>query len=210
MKENGKTNGWVINSAITDFGVLLKEEIYPENSYHDVETLQRLLNGDRRKKVFDTTSKKIFLPYLHSAHYTLFVINLEDREMIHIYYYNSLSSVPCPIQFEQIYDIFKMNIKPTGHYQIPTEFIGYEAKCPQQSNSKDCGIYTMLNMIHRSAGKGDGEIQYAYNRECRKYIAESLQKGSLIPKLLVDLNRKVVKIEENESDEITLDPEGVL
>jgi hypothetical protein len=200
LNENGKTNGWVINSAITDFGKILKEDCYPENSYHDVDTLQRLLNGER-KKVFDSTSKKIYLPYLEQAHYTLFVINLENTEKIRIYYYNSLQSIPCPINFERIYQILKNNLKPTRkNYEFPKEFIGYEPDCPQQSNNKDCGIYTMLNMIHRSAGIGEGKIHYTYKVEMRKYIADSLKRQSIIPKLIVEINKKVVKMNENESD----------
>jgi predicted DNA-binding protein len=179
-------DAWVMAYVISDMSRILNEDMM--HNYQAVETLEKLINGDR-KIVFDPNFKKIFLPHYHQSHYSLFILNLEDKNEVVIYYYNSYKPVRRPILFENIYKLFIKHVKKDENYQIPTKYSFMEAISPQQENGNDCGIYTILNMIHPRAGERNGEIKYPHTSEYisqyRSLIKDSLLNGSFIPKLQV-------------------------
>lgn len=164
---DGKTGGWLNSFAIDDIGKILREK-------NEINTYCNVIQNESSEFKFNSNSTKIFLPFLMNGHYTLYVINLKENS---IYYYNSLEGD----ELDQNIQFIQQHINIKNNTSINFEFI--RAKCPKQLNTKDCGVYTILNMCHPKSGEGDGSINYNYDNNIREYVKESLRKNKIVKEI---------------------------
>lgn len=178
--ESISSNGKVKSFAISDVGQLL-QNIFTENRYHPVDLLESLIQStaaNRHRKI-KLAPNKTFFPYLNSDHYTLFVLNLNDKEKAKLYWYNSKKDFPINMTLEQVHQVLR-----TQWPQIPEEVEFFQPLSPQQLNGVDCGVHTILNMIHTLTGERDGEIFYDENINYRPIICQSLEASEIDPQLI--------------------------
>jgi hypothetical protein len=181
LKIDGETSGLIYNRVITDISALLKTK-NPLYQYQDV--VVNLETNPQRK--WNNDPPKIFLPILNKGHFSLYVINLNASPDIHIYYYNSRKRIVPTIQFKMISSWLSNSRNNIQRKRQPKScYHTHTPNCPQQSNEIDCGIFTIINMIHPEAGEGDGDLEYQYDdQKYRGYIRDSLLKNSLNENLI--------------------------
>jgi hypothetical protein len=179
LKSVASNGEWVKSFAISDVAQLLKG-IYTTNMYQDVDFLRALIDNANRTVCLGP--KKTFFPYLDSNHYTLFVLNLDEKEVQNkakLYWYNSFSSYQRSITLESVYQVLKKYCP-----SLPDRVQFFTPSSPQQLNGSDCGVYTILNMIHQLTGEGDGDIFYDTNIAYRPMICQSLESSTIDPQLI--------------------------
>lgn len=89
---------------------------------------------------------------------------------------------------DQLFDGIQRILHASAGIEISKDFRSVVvAKCPKQTNTRDCGIYTIVKMLHPAAGHDDGTLRYEYNDNIRELIRGCLQKNKITEELMETL-----------------------
>jgi hypothetical protein len=174
-----KQLGWLSSAAIDDLTSMMNHNDQGKK-YYGVDILKHLIENEEQSFQIDDDTVKVFFPTLFHNHYTLRIINMTQGI---IYFYDSFGEPENDQLFDDVMRILRQSAKKC-RVEIPEDFRSVVPKCPKQRNTRDCGIYTILNMLHPEAGQNEGTLLYDYDDSYREYIRQSLQKYKISEELI--------------------------
>lgn len=106
--------------------------------------VQKVLNWNRRSRLHEgrlLQVKALFIPICHGAHWRLVVVSGTERT---INYYDSLAGSPAPF-VAKAHEWVKATLGSAYNGAEWSVIVGGGQRSPRQSNSDDCGVFTLQN-----------------------------------------------------------------
>lgn len=106
--------------------------------------VQKVLNWNRRSRLHEgrlLQVKALFIPICHGAHWRLVVVSGTERT---INYFDSLAGSPAPF-VAKAHEWVKATLGSAYNDAEWSVIVGGGQRSPRQSNSDDCGVFTLQN-----------------------------------------------------------------